>query len=354
MAYSRPALSEIIERKITELESRLPADAVRLRRSFFNVLLRASAAIEHGLYGFIQYISKQIVPSTADEQYLKEHADWNGVPRLKAAAAVGSIVVMGNGSVTAGTILQRADGVQYSVDDETAIIATGTVAATCLTAGQSGNAAAGAIVSFVSPIAGIQSAATVAAEGFSGGTDIETIDAWRARFQEKVQSPPHGGALHDYIKWAKEVPGVTRVWPLANWLGAGTVGVFFVRDNDVSPIPSPQEVEAVQAKLDAERPVTAAVTVIAPEAAPQDMTIAIKPNSIAVQQAITAELTDLFLRSAEVEDGTGSGVVLISHIREAVSIASGENDNDVIVPSANISPTLGKIATLGTITFQTL
>ena len=354
MAYSRPALSEIIERKITDLESRLSADAARLRRSFFNALLRASAAIEHGLYGFIQYISKQVVPSLADEDYLKEHADWNGVPRLKAAAAVGNILVTGNGSIPAGTILQRADGVQYSTDNETAIVTSGNVAATSLSAGQAGNAVVGAVVSFVSPIPGIQSNATVAGEGFTGGTDIESIEAWRARFQEKVQSPPHGGALHDYIKWSKEVPGVTRVWPLANWLGAGTVGVFFVRDDDVSLIPSTQEVEAVQEKLDAERPVTANVTVIAPEAAAQNMTIAISPNSVTVQEAITAELADLFLRSAEVEDGTGSGVVLISQIREAVSIASGENDNSVVSPTANITPTVGQIATLGTITFESL
>lgn len=354
MAYQRPSLAEIINRKTTDLDSRLQGLAAPMRRRVFNALLRASAAIEHGLYGFINWLSLQVVPAKADEEYLKLHADWNGVPRLGAEFSTGSVTVTGTGIVEAGSLLQRTDGVQYEVITEAVISGSSPVDVKCITAGQIGNITATSTLTFVVPVPGVQSTITASGGDVSGGADIESIDAWRARFQEKVQQPPHGGALNDYVQWAKEVPGVTRVWPKGNWLGAGTVGVFFVRDNDATLIPDAGEVETVQAYLDSVRPVTANVTAIAPVAAEQDLTISLSPNTSVVQAAVTAELADLFSREAEVEDGTGSGTMLISRIREAVSIAAGESDNAVTVPAGNITISVGEIATLGTITFASL
>ena len=352
MAYARPSLTEIIERKIADLDSRLPTASARLRRSVLNALLRASAAVEHGLYGFINWLSRQIIPDTAEADMLERHANWWGITRVAASAATGSVTVTGSGTITAGTVLQRADGIEYTVDSEVVISSSGSVDVTCSTPGADGNATSGTSLSFVSPIAGIDSIAT--AGDLTGGADIETDDALRARLRERVQQPPHGGALHDYIAWAKEVAGVTRVWPKANWLGAGTVGVFFVRDNDPSIIPDAAEVQAVQDYIDTVRPVTADVTVIAPIEASQDMTISISPNDSTTQAAIEAELSDLFSRESNVEDGNGSGTILISHIREAISVAAGENDHAMVTPTADITLSIGEIATLGTITFQSL
>lgn len=354
MPYSRPSLADIINRKTTDLDSRLQGLAAPMRRRVFNALLRASAAIEHGLYGFINWLSLQVVPAKADEEYLKLHADWNGVPRLGDEFATGELPLIGSGVVLAGSLLQRGDGVQYEVITETVISGTTLADVRCLTAGQVGNITATSTLTFVVPVDGVQSTVTASDGDVSGGANIESIEAWRARFQDKVQQPPHGGSLNDYVQWAKEVPGVTRVWPKANWLGAGTVGVFFVRDNDATLIPDLGEVETVQNYLDTVRPVTANVTAIAPIAAEQNLSVSLSPNTLSVQQAVTAELADLFSREAEVEDGTGSGKVLISRIREAVSIASGESDNAVTAPAGNITPGVGEIATLGIITFSSL
>lgn len=354
MPYQRPSLAEIINRKTTDLDSRLQGLAAPMRRRVFNALLRASAAIEHGLYGFINWLALQVVPALADEEYLRLHAEWNGVPRLGAEFATGTVLATGTGTVEAGSLLQRTDGVQYEVITEAVVSGSSPVEVRCVTAGQIGNITATSTLTFVVPVPGVQSTITASGGDVSGGADIESIDAWRARFQDKVQQPPHGGALNDYVQWAKEVPGVTRVWPKGNWLGAGTVGVFFVRDNDATLIPDAGEVETVQAYLDTVRPVTANVTAIAPVAAEQDLTISLSPNTSVVQAAVTAELADLFSREAEVEDGTGSGTMLISRIREAVSIAAGESDNAVTVPAGNITLSVGEIATLGTITFSSL
>ncbi|WP_417536089.1 baseplate J/gp47 family protein [Methylophaga sp.] len=355
MPYARPTLAEIIERKITDFESRLPDANPSLRRSVFKALLRASAAVEHTIYGFIAWVAKQVVPSTSDDEFLVRWADWWNVKEVGNSKATGQFTALGNGTILAGTVLQRSDGVTYSVDSETVISTSGLVDITCTEAGPDGNVEAGTpltALTFASPVPGIQS--TAMASEISGGADAETIESRRERLEERVQEPPHGGSKADYVRWAKEVPGVTRVWPKALWLGAGTVGVFFVRDNDASIIPDASEVAAVQDHIDEECPVTSNVTVMAPIEASQDMTIAISPNNSVVQAAVTAELKDLFSRESNVEDGSGSGIIFISKIREAVSIAAGEDNNAITSPTGNIEPSIGEIATLGAITFTSL
>ena len=64
------------------------------------------------------------------------------------------------------------------------------------------------------------------------------------------------------------------------------------------------------------------------------------------QYAVEAELRDLLARDAE-----PGGTILISRIREAVSIAAGETDNVVSTPTANVTHAAGELAVLGVITW---
>jgi uncharacterized phage protein gp47/JayE len=84
------------------------------------------------------------------------------------------------------------------------------------------------------------------------------------------------------------------------------------------------------------------------------MTIQLSPNTASVQAAVQAELEDLFRREAGVEDGAGSGTVLLSHIREAISRAEGETDHVLVSPAADVTLSAGEIATVGNLTFQAL
>ena len=107
----------------------------------------------------------------------------------------------------------------------------------------------------------------------------------------RIQQPPHGGASYDYTTWALEVSGVTRAWVYPQELGLGTVTVRFVRDFDATPIPYAGEVAAVQAYIDARRPVTALVTVVAPAAVPINFQIqGLTPSNATVQAAGSATI----------------------------------------------------------------
>ena len=140
----------------------------------------------------------------------------------------------------------------------------------------------------------------------------------------------------------------------AGELGLGTVTVRFMTDDTTADgIPDGASVAAVQALIDQEdrRPVTADVTVVAPVAKPLDLVISgLTPASAEVQAAVIANLTDLLRREA-----SPGATILLSHIREAISIAAGEHDH-VLVSIAGAAPadfetTSSQIATLGDVTF---
>jgi uncharacterized phage protein gp47/JayE len=349
MPFSRPTLADLIERSINDIEARLPGVDAKLRRSNLNVLSRVHAGAVHGLYGYLDWLSRQVIYDTAEAEILDRWATiWLSQPRKAATPATGNVTFVGtNGAlVPSGTVLLSADGTEYSTSSGGVISGTATVAAVAYVAGVGGNADAGASLNMVLPISGINGTATIAAGGMTGGSDIESDTSLRARLIARIQQPPHGGSEHDYIAWALEVPGVTRVWVYPQENGLGTVVVRFMRDGDASPIPDTAEVAAVQAYIDERRPVTAMVGVVAPVAAPLNFTILPTPNTAAVKAAIEAELADLLLREAE-----PGGTILLSHIRAAISTAAGETNYTMTAPSADVTHTTGQIATMGTLTW---
>lgn len=350
MAFNRPSLTELNERITNDIDSRAPGTEPRLRRSLFGILGRIVAGVIHGLYGYQEYKSKQYLPDTADEDHFPRHASIWKVPRKAAEFAIGNADVTGtNGSVIeAGSLWQRSDGVEYSVDEEVTLSGgTATLALTAVDAGANGNASAGVTLTAVETIPGVDGQATVDANGLTNGADIESLEAWRARVLTRIQRPPHGGAKQDYEAWALEVPGVTRAWVFPKELGDGTVTVRFVRDDDASIIPDAAEIQAVQDYIDTVRPVTADLTVVAPTPVELDLTIELTPNTTTVQAAVEAEIEDLLRREAE-----PGGTILISHIREAISIAAGETDHALVSPVADITHNTGEMAVMGTITWQ--
>ena len=50
-------------------------------------------------------------------------------------------------------------------------------------------------------------------------------------------------------------------------------------------------------------------------------------------------------------DAVSGGTILISQIREAISIAAGEDDYQVPRPAADVTHATGEIAVMGTVTW---
>lgn len=354
MAFPRPTLTEIIDRVLADLSSRVVGvDGAVLRRSVLGVLGRGVAGASHELHGRLDYIARQVIIDTADAEYLDRWASVWGVRRKPAEFSIGSVTFTGTpgSEIPTGTVLQRQDGALFQTTAIGKLPSAGSVAVPVIasTAGTAGNTSAGVSVTLQGPISGVQSTAVVAAPGLSAGSDAEDDDALRQRLLTRIQEPPQGGAAADYVNWALEVPGVTRAWVYPMELGLGTVSVRFVRDDEEDIIPDATEVAVVKDYIDERRPVTAQLFVVAPIAKPLDMTIQIQPATSEVKAAVEAEIRDLIRREAE-----PGGTILISHLREAISTAAGELDHVIVTPTGNVTHATGEIAVPGTITWEAI
>ncbi len=71
-------------------------------------------------------------------------------------------------------------------------------------------------------------------------------------------------------------------------------------------------------------------------------TISLTPDTMAVRVAVQAQLADLHDREA----GLGE-TLLLTHIAEAISRATGETDHVLISPTANVTAAANQLLTFG-------
>lgn len=354
MPFDRPTLSALAARVRSDFRGRLSIAGPLVRRAMADVVAIVWAGGVHMLHGHLEWLGKQLFADTSERDYLLRQAAMYGITPTPASFAIGQAAATGvNGSIIPeDTILVLDAGITYRVTaDATIALGTATLELEAVLAGTAANVGAGATLSFESPVAGVDADATVGVDGITGGNDEEGTEGTRDRLILRLQEPPMGGADQDYEAWALAVAGVTRAWvyPVEN--GLGTVVVRFVMDDRPDIFPLAGDVTAVQEKLDAERPITAEVTAEAPTPLEVDFEIAVTPNTVAVQDAVEAELVDLLRREAEPGDGLGRGTIKLSKILTAIGVAEGIEDFVLTDPAADVVPGVGELPVMGTITW---
>ncbi|EFH7932985.1 hypothetical protein GJO05_15880 [Escherichia coli] len=311
------------------------------REKTLSAIAYAQAGLAAGCHEHISWVGRQIIPSTADEDELLEHCRFWGVRRKQATAASGPLTVTTSAATTipAGTRWQRADGVVYSLADAIVIDRAGTteITVTALAAGEAGNTGENTLLTLITPVACVVSDA-ITVKGFSGGADIESAAELLSRLEYRVQYPPFGGNQFDYVRWAREVSGVTRAWCFPTWKGGGTVGVTFVMDNRSNIFPQPADVERVADYIAGHTdPITGLivgqpdgvnVTVFAPKAKPVNPRIYISPKTAELKQAITHAINTMFFNEV-----TPGGALAPSRIIRAVAGVTGLDDFEVRFPT---------------------
>ncbi|SMF94363.1 Uncharacterized phage protein gp47/JayE [Methylomagnum ishizawai] len=348
MPWSRPSLPDLLARCRGFMASRLQGADPALRRSSNRVLADLNAGASHEMHGHLAWVGRQILAITADPDWLDYHGrEWIG-PRTPASQAQGGVRITGTdgGVAPAGTVWRRADGATYTQDADATIaggIATG--ALTAVDYGASTNVDAGAVLTIANPIPGINSSAAVAAGGLYGGSDAESDAAYLARILDRKQRPPEGGSAADYVRWAKLVPGVTRVW-VTNEMGAGTVVVRFVRDGDPSIFPNEASLDDVRAAIAPRAPFPSDWYVYAPTPQAIPFSIWLSPSTAALRAAIQAELADLFVR-----EGVPAGTIPWSHLVESIGFAVGSGDFRLLSPVDDIVLATGRMPVLGDFTW---
>lgn len=122
MPLERPSLETIRDRVKSDVKGGLGIKTV-LRRSFVDVISKVIAGVSHVLHGFLEYISKQVFPDTAEQYYLNRWASIWGINRIPASTA--QLIFSFSGDVGTivppGTSLLRPDGFIYTSTDEAVV-----------------------------------------------------------------------------------------------------------------------------------------------------------------------------------------------------------------------------------------
>lgn len=352
MAYTKPTLQEIYDRIKSDMEARVTDDVKIPSVSLLGIIAAVMAGAAYLIYGFLQWISEQMFPDTADESGLTRWGNIYGIGQQAATYASGDVAFTGTAAtvVAAGTQVQNDNGIVFETDAAFTIGTTVSVGADALTPGTDGNEDT---LTLVSPLSGVNSSVT-AVTGFDDAEDEETLESWLTRILQRIQNPPSSGTIGDYERWALSQSGVVYAWGYGadDWNGAGTVGVAISGTNFVAL--SSGTILDVQDYIDGVKPAPANVTVYSPTPVVIDFDISITPNTSTYQDAIEAAIQELF--EADAEPG---GTMYISRINSAVG-SSGVSDyivNDIViatVPSgaANFTVTMAQVAQLGSISWS--
>lgn len=365
MPFFRKPRADLLAQVRQDFNSAVTGVDAMLRRSFVGVLSYVHGMAMDQQYAYLDWISRQIHPTAADEEMLMRTARlWLPVPRRDATFANGNATATGvSGSVIpAGTVLRRADGALFSTTAE--VTFSGTVVTVNLSAqvaGLAGNCAPSSILTLVSPVSGVQSVITVNSSGIVDGADIETLASVLARLQRRIQTPPQAGTGTDYVGWMFDASNnVTRAWAFPRENGPGTTTLRFAMDYAYADgIPLSGDVSLVASYIESKRPVTADITVVAPVPTPLNFIISgLAPNTTEIKAEITANLANI-IRAEGTPGGdywtgyttTSGGTLLRSHLEEAIASTAGVNDFTLVTPSANVTAALGHLHTMGTISW---
>lgn len=368
MPFARPTFSDLQDQVAADIEAALPGSDAHLRFTVLAALAKAMSGLAFEHYGYLDWVSLQAVPYTAEGEYLEAWGALKAVYRKAATAASGKIVFTGAAGATlpSGQSLIAGDGTTFG-STSGGVMTGGKLEVTAVAdvPGAAGNLAVGTAVSLSLAIAGVQSAGSVSVL-FSGGADQESDDDLRTRVIEAFQAQAQGGSGSDYIRWAKEVAGVTRAWCGASGFGPGTVIVYFMMDDvQASHQGFPQGTNGMAAaetrsgtkavgdqKVVADalfplQPVTAQVYACAPIANPIAFTFTgLGSSTTATRTAINSAIDDVFFRT-----GAPGGTVNMSDVESAIAAVPGTAGFVLSTPTANIVSAAGYLPVRGAVLY---
>ena len=228
MPYTIPGFAAIRQRMLRDAAN-LDPTAPQDRDSDLYVRSSATASAVSGLYDFLAWQARQLLPDTADPEYLEQHCALRGITRKAATRATGTLTLTGRTGavVPAGTQAKDLSGVLYR-STAGATLSGAAEAATAAVPCEAVDAGAlpdldDAPVTLLAAPSGVQSAARLT---LAGGSDAEDDATLLARLLEYMRNPPSGGTAADYRRWAREVPGVAdaQVYPLRQGAGSARRG----------------------------------------------------------------------------------------------------------------------------------
>ncbi len=190
-----------------------------------------------------------------------------GINRKNGTLSTGEILFAGEVGtlVPKGSLVSTVSGIIFKTLDEITLLqSSAKVSIIATNVGSNYNLMQNLITNIPVAINGVYSVTNE--RKTSGGSNIETDEELLKRVLFFLQTPATSGNVHDYIKWATSIDGISdaRVFPLEN--GPGTVMVVPVTSEKQSP--SDIKINEISDYIETVRPIGALVTVLAPTEIP--------------------------------------------------------------------------------------
>ena len=243
--------------------------------------LYAAAAQIHGLYLQAQWLLDQSFPQTAAGEYLDRHAQLRGIRRGIATCAAGTLrfglsaAVGGDLTIASGTVCMTRNGVRFATTDD-AVLKAGAlyidVPAMALEPGRQGNVAANTVTIMAAMPVGVK--ACTNPEAFSGGEDEESDEGLRQRLLDSYRRLPNGANAAYYEQTALSRTGVAAAVAVGRPRGVGSVDLYIATE---AGIPDEVLLAEVDEYLQEKREISVDLQVLAPEAKPLNIQVAIQP-----------------------------------------------------------------------------
>lgn len=360
MPWETPTLGEVRRLVRDDIAAHLPGADATIPNSVLRVLADANAGLATLVLQYIDWLSRQFLPDTAEKEWLDRHGRiWVG-GRKAATYAEGSIALTGIEGVVVpvGTRLV-VRSTEYETTEEITLGDAGTpVAVRAILPGVSGNQPTGTGASVSLALSGLDGTAEVIT--LAGGAEAESDDSLRERVLFRIQRPPMGGDADDYVAWTRALPGVTRAWCAPNEMGVGAVTIRFMMDDlraGSGGYPNESDLAAVRAALDLARPVTVKdLFVEAPVSEPVSFTISnLDHDTPAVRAAVIASVRALIAEKAAPGHALNgvlqpAQTIYREWVSSAILAAPGVESFDLVMDD-HVMPHGGAMAELGTVVF---
>lgn len=355
MPFYRPTKAEIRRRVQSDFRKVFGNDAVLYEGTIEHAFCEAVVGLSHAMHGRLDQIYRDAFPHLASEPAQRKWAAFYGMFFKRATYATGIVRFYGPPglSVDQGQVITRDDGVEHRTLASGTIPVDGEYVAIEVKArkpGLAGNTPQNTNWVPNPTIVGLSFIENVSAP-LLGGAEAEVAAELLARLLEQLAEPRGGGKKGDYVRWAKQVPGVTRAWEFGRVPKLGHVTVLVMRDGDEdTPFPDATERDEVEAELLLEAPLHLhglhVLTPIEKELAIElDLTAEADADLGEVQDAIIKALQDMVAVRAEPSAIAGA-IFYRSWISGAASAVAGVLDVKVVTPAADIVLAQWELCTL--------
>jgi len=216
MAFQIPTTQELAALILAAIEAKINQTTPPVAKAFNKVLSVVLALVGTGLYKFGADRILQVFALTATGDGLDTVGSEYGVTRHAAIAAVLEFEATGTNGVLipAGTdwTSESTGEIYTTIADVTIAAGVAVLNGVASTPGDTGNLANGEILTINTPIAQVDSEATVT-DTITEGEDRETDTAYRRRVLTRIRAAGGGGNAADYRQWSEDVDGVRRAFP---------------------------------------------------------------------------------------------------------------------------------------------